>query len=95
METQFVNEFIYIMASVVRNNMLERIIREKYYRLMSNLTPNQVHREQISEVVRYVDINFEEKAVQVKESFLGFIQIGYKDAASLIQEILKQLDKTI
>ncbi len=34
-----------------------------------------------------------EKTVQINESFLGFIQISGKDAASLVQEILKQLEK--
>ena len=81
------------MASTVRDSLLERIRKVKYYGPIFDSTPDQAHREQMSEVVRYVDINFEKKTVQIKESFLGFIPISDKDAASLVQEILKQLEK--
>ncbi len=46
---------------------------------MFDTTPDHAHREQMSEIVRYVDINFDKKkTVQIKESFLGFIQISGK-----------------
>ncbi|XP_071051135.1 zinc finger MYM-type protein 1-like [Onthophagus taurus] len=66
------------MASTVRDSLLERIREAKYYGLMFDSTPVQAHREQMSEI---------------KESFLGFLPISDKDAASLVQEILKQLEK--
>lgn len=47
----------------------------------------------MSEVVRYVEIDFEKKTVRVRESFLGFIQISQKNAESLVKNILKQLEK--
>ncbi|XP_067127426.1 uncharacterized protein [Centruroides vittatus] len=60
---------------------------------MFDSTPDQAHREQMSEVARYVEVEFERKSVRVRESFLGFIQISQKDAGSLVDEILKQLGK--
>lgn len=48
---------------------------------------------QVSEVVRYVDIDFERRTVQVQESFLGFIEINKKDAESLVNCITEQLEK--
>ena len=87
------NEFIHLMASTVRQNLLRSIHRAKYYGIMFDSTPDQAHREQMSEVVRYVEVDFERKEVCVKESFLGFIQISQKDAKSFVQDILNQLEK--
>ena len=52
-----------------------------------------MHREQVSEVVRYVDIDFDKKTVYVKESFLGFLQHHQKDAASFVKVIMQKLKK--
>ncbi|KMQ86410.1 zinc finger mym-type protein 1-like protein [Lasius niger] len=60
---------------------------------MFDSTPDEAHREQMSEVVRYVEIDFEKKTVRVRESFLDFIQISQKNAKSLVEDILKQLEK--
>ncbi|XP_066944544.1 52 kDa repressor of the inhibitor of the protein kinase-like [Macrobrachium rosenbergii] len=45
------------------------------------------------ETVRYVDINSETKTVTVKETFVGFIEIKQKDAASIVEVICDQLEK--
>ena len=85
------NEFIHMMASTVRHSLLRSIRKAKYYGLMFDSTPDQAHREQMSEVVRHVEVDFE--TVRVRESFLGFIQISQKDAESLDEDTLKQLEK--
>uniref|UniRef100_A0A0L8IEX9 Uncharacterized protein n=1 Tax=Octopus bimaculoides TaxID=37653 RepID=A0A0L8IEX9_OCTBM len=78
-------------ASAVRQNLLKGIRRAKYYGVMFDTTPDRIHREQISQVVRYVEVDFEKKCVWVRETFLGFIQAGEKDTESLVDVILKQL----
>lgn len=77
------NEFIQIIVSTVRSTLLNDIRRAKYYGIMLDSTPDAAHREQMSEIIRYVEINYKEKTVCVKESFLGFIQVHQKDAASI------------
>ena len=52
------------MASTVCDSLLE-IRKAIYYALMFDSTPDQAHREQMFEVVSYVDIDFEEKTVQI------------------------------
>ncbi len=52
------NEFIHMMASTVHQSLLRSIRKAKYYGLMFNSTPDQAHREQMSEVVRYVEVDF-------------------------------------
>ncbi|XP_077263727.1 zinc finger MYM-type protein 1-like [Temnothorax americanus] len=87
------NEFIHLMASTVRQNLLRSIRKAKYYGLIFDSTPDQAHREQMSEVVRYVEVDFERKTVRIRESFLGFIHISRKNAEGLVEDILQQLEK--
>ncbi|XP_048344871.1 uncharacterized protein LOC125428571 isoform X2 [Sphaerodactylus townsendi] len=87
------NEFIHLMASAVRQNILRKIRSAKYYGIMFDSTPDLAHSDQMSEVVRYVEIDAESRKVRVRESFLGFIWIHKKDAESLTGEILRQLEK--
>ncbi|KAJ7335719.1 hypothetical protein JRQ81_013660, partial [Phrynocephalus forsythii] len=72
------NEFIQLLASTVTEKLMYDINRAKYYGIMFDSTPDAAHQEQMSETIRYVDINFEGKTVVVKESFLGFIQTHKK-----------------
>ncbi|XP_055877108.1 zinc finger MYM-type protein 1-like [Biomphalaria glabrata] len=85
------NEFISLLASTVRKQILCDIRRNKYYGLMLDSTPDLAHREQLSEVIRFVDVNFKTKKVTIKESFLGFIQLHAKDAATLENVIVEQM----
>ncbi|XP_035230146.1 uncharacterized protein LOC118202101 [Stegodyphus dumicola] len=76
---QIQNEFIHLLASIVRNQLISDIKRNKYYGLLFDSTPDITHREQMSQVFRYVDIDFTNRKVSIKESFLGFIEIHAKD----------------
>ena len=87
------NEFLHLMASAVRKNLLNKIRKAKYYGLMFDSTPDHAHREQMSQVVRYVEIDFQNKTVHIRESFLGFIQISQKNAEGLVEVMLSQLEK--
>ncbi|CAN7942344.1 unnamed protein product [Ixodes pacificus] len=87
------NEFIHMMAAAVRDSLLQRLRKAKYYGIMFDTTPDQAHREQMSEVVRYVDVDFDKKSVKVEESFLGFIQVRKKDAESFVEVILSKLEE--
>ncbi|XP_065679043.1 uncharacterized protein LOC136093743 [Hydra vulgaris] len=46
------NEFIHIIASTVRANLLKKVHKAKYYGVMFDSTPDLAHCEQMSEVVR-------------------------------------------
>ncbi|XP_053119697.1 52 kDa repressor of the inhibitor of the protein kinase-like [Hemicordylus capensis] len=87
------NEFIHLMASTVRKSLLRGICKARYYGLMFNSTPDLAHREQMSQVVRYVEIDYESHTVHVRETFLGFIELSRKDAESLTKDILDKLEK--
>ncbi|RLU24240.1 hypothetical protein DMN91_004450 [Ooceraea biroi] len=61
------NEFIHLMASSIRQRLLKSIHKAKYYGLMFDSTPDQAHREQMSEVVRYVEVDFERKTAMIDD----------------------------
>ena len=71
--------------------MFADIKRNKYYGILLDSTPDLGHREQLSEVIRYVDVNFSTKIVCIKESFIGFIELHAKDAATLETVIIEKL----
>jgi len=85
------NEFIHILASTVKNQLLSDIRKNKYYGILLDSTPDLGHREQLSQVIRFVDVDFQTKKVTIKESFLGYIEIHSKDAASLERVIVERL----
>ncbi|GBL80117.1 hypothetical protein AVEN_29111-1 [Araneus ventricosus] len=45
----------------------------------------------MAEVVRFVDISFEERTLCIRERFLGFVLVSVKEAESLVECILNQL----
>ena len=67
------------------------IRKSKYYGILLDSTPDLGHREQLSQIIRFVDVNFQTKQVAIKESFLGYIEIHSKDAASLEKVIVERL----
>lgn len=82
---------IYLLAFTVQNQLINDIKRNKYYGLLFDSTPDISHREQMSQVVTYVAVDFINKKVSIKEFFLGFIGIHAKDAASIENTILEKL----
>ncbi|XP_071034198.1 zinc finger MYM-type protein 1-like [Parasteatoda tepidariorum] len=89
---QIQTEFIHLLASTVQNQLINDIKRNKYYGLLFDSTPDISHREQMSQVARYVDADFINKKVSIKESFSGFIEIPAKDAVSIENTILGKLN---
>ncbi|XP_048367712.1 zinc finger MYM-type protein 1-like [Sphaerodactylus townsendi] len=89
----FQNEFIRLMASAVRKNILRRIRSAKYYSIMFDSAPDPAHGDRMSEVVRYVKMDARSRKAHVRESFLGFIWTREKDAESLAGEILRRLEE--
>ena len=86
------NEFINLLACTVRDKLLTSIKRSKYFGILLDSTPDLGHREQLPEVIKFVDIDFVTKNVVIRESFLGYIEIHAKDAATLETVITKKFE---
>ena len=85
------NEFIEILGNAVREQIIKDIKEAKYYSIMFDSTPDLAHREQLSQIIRYVCI--EGKNVSIKESFIDFFEIHQKNAESLAREITDKLER--
>jgi hypothetical protein len=85
------NEFIALLATAVRGKILDEIREAKYFGILFDSTPDISHTEQLSEVIRYVRLDYEAGKVEVREAFIDFLELENKDAAGYEEIILKKL----
>ena len=79
------------MAGAVRDKIIKEIKEAKYFGILYDSTPDVSHTEQLSQVIRYVQSDFETGNVRVKETFIKFVELDKKDAAGYEAIILKSL----
>ncbi|KAH9638834.1 hypothetical protein HF086_012787 [Spodoptera exigua] len=89
MSPQIQNEFIAILGNNVRQHIIGQIKKAKYYSIIFDSTPDLSHKDQTSQVLRYVVIENEE--VNVVESFIDFIETKDKTAEGISNMILNKL----
>ncbi|KAF0721289.1 zinc finger MYM-type protein 1-like, partial [Aphis craccivora] len=83
------NEFVNLLGKKVRNEILSRIRKSKYYSLLFDCIPDIYHNEQISEIIRYVYVT--NGKVKIEESFIDFIITEEKTGEGLASDIMKKL----
>ena len=71
--------------------MIKEINGSFYNGVMFVETPDRVRRDQMSRVLRYVHIDWNNKIREIKESFLRFIEVLRKDAKPFSEAIIKSL----
>ena len=80
------NEIIDILARKVRANIINEIKQANYFTIMFDCTPDVSDTEQMSQVIRYVNIT--ETECEIKESFVDFIEVDKKTGEYITQKIL-------
>ena len=75
------NEFISLLANRVWTQIVAEIKRAKYFHVFFDSTPDVSHTEQLSEVIRYVHLDYEPGDVAVREVFINFTELNKKGAA--------------
>jgi hypothetical protein len=88
---QIQNEIISILGKSTREKGLNRIKESKYYSIMFDCTPDVSHKEQMSQVLRYVYIS--NGTVSIEETFIDFIESHEKTGEGLALEITEKLKK--
>ena len=86
------NELIGLFGSATQQKIVSRIIKSKYYRIMVDCTPDISHTEQLSIVVRGVDVN-ESMGAEIYEHFVEFVGVHDTTGKGLCEQILLFLRK--
>ena len=87
------NDFISLLANRVRSQIIAEIKRAKYFGILFDSTPDVSHTEQLSEVIRYVHLDYETGDVAVREAFINFIELSKKGAAGYEETIIEALNE--
>jgi len=86
------NELIGLFGSATQQKIVSRIIKSKYYSIMVDCTPDISHTEQLSIVVRGVDVN-ESMGAEIYEHFVEFVGVHDTTGKGLCEQILLFLRK--
>ena len=60
------NEFINLLATKVRAEILSRLVSAKYYSIIIDSTPELSHQDQLSIVLRFVNVNADLRNVEIE-----------------------------
>jgi hypothetical protein len=85
------NELINLLGARVRHTITSSIQKAKYYSIISNTTSDNAHIEQMSQIVKFVEI--QRDPVEIKEAFIDFIPLDVKTAEIITAEITKELER--
>lgn len=88
------NELIHTIAMETKDNIVQKIIRAKYYSIILDCTPDISHQEQMSVTFRGVGVPDEaDKEVEIFEHFLTFIPVKKSTGAALTDYLMEYLEQ--
>lgn len=84
------NEVISLFAHEVKKIIISEIHKAKYFSISFDCTPDTAHKEQMTQIIRYVKVTQNEKC-SIEERFVDFIETKQKTGEGLAQDILNKL----
>ena len=89
------NELIQLLASAIKEKILADVKLAKYFSIILDCTPDISHIEQLTMILRYVDIKKEPEVSQhqvcIKESVLGFVPLKETTGAFMTETLVDEL----
>ncbi|XP_067126051.1 zinc finger MYM-type protein 1-like [Centruroides vittatus] len=85
---QIQNEVIDLLDTTIKNYILDKVRKAKYFSIILDCTPDASHTEQITVVLRHVLLNNETKNVAICENFVGFCPITSSTGEGLLNFVL-------
>lgn len=90
------DEIINILCDKVKSCLISKVKKAPFFSVMMDTTQDLSKKDQLSQVVRYVEILKNEKdepiALEIKESFLGFTEVHDHSAAGLSSKIVQLIE---
>lgn len=88
---QIQNEIIQLLSTEVLNILANEVKTSKFYSIIVDSTQDITKIDQLSIILRYVVVNYDQKSIEVKESFFGFFELKKHGAADHENRIYKVL----
>ena len=79
------NEFINLLSAKLQSEIIKEIQEAKYYSIIFDSTPDVSHKEQLTEIIRYLKLS--DKEYTIEERFVGFINKTEKTGEGMALEI--------
>lgn len=85
------NELIALIASQAKSQIINDVKKSKYFSIIADTTPDVSRSEQMTLILRYVFLNEETDIYEIKETFVGYVQIFDKTGAGISQAIENEI----
>ena len=83
---------IYSTAGQAEKVLLRQLKQAKYFAVFLDCTPDVSHREQLTEVLRFVQYD-DKKGTNVKEAFLDYLRVNDSPGKGLLNVFLKRSEE--
>ena len=85
------NELIHLLETEVKKSIIEKVRETKYFSIILDCTPDASHQEQMSLILRCVNIS--ENSIKVEEHFVEFITVDDTTGESLFNDMIELIKK--
>ena len=83
------NEVIQLLAIEIKSKIIKKIKEAKYFSIILDCTPNVSHQEQITPILRCVDISI--STIKIDEHFVEFLKVDNTFGNGLFNEIINAI----